>query len=189
MKIKAIECPYCGASIEMDVQGRESVFCSYCGKQIVLNDENSFTKNININKNINTTKSTSNIETYVDQAEIVKSNNEKESEKRLLLVLLGIPIAIISAIIIFFALSSGVAQSQGKIKAGNCDELIGLNYQTVVAHFEAAGFKHIEVIHLDDSGLAFWKDEKVATISIGGDTDFESVDWFDPNVVVVISYH
>ena len=44
LNMKTIEWPYCGASIEADIVGRDSVFCNYCGKQIALNDENSITK-------------------------------------------------------------------------------------------------------------------------------------------------
>ena len=54
---------------------------------------------------------------------------------------------------------------------------------------QAAGFTNIELIDLDDSGLAFWTEDKVDTISVGGDTSFESTDWFDPDTKVVISYH
>lgn len=67
--------------------------------------------------------------------------------------------------------------------------MIGEDYKVVVAHFEAAGFTNIELIDLDDSGIAFWKSEKVEMISIGGNTDFETTDWFSPDTKVVISYH
>ena len=67
--------------------------------------------------------------------------------------------------------------------------MIGEDYKVVVAHFEAAGFTNIELIDLDVSGTAFWKSEKVEMISIGGNTDFETTDWFSPDTKVVISYH
>lgn len=189
MKLKVLKCPECRANLEIE-EGRTSCFCQYCGCKIILDDEK---QEHTINKNININKNTSHTETYVDQAEIVKSNNEDKSEKRSLLVGLlcgfGIPIAMILAIVLYFAINSGVAQSQGKINAGNCSDLVGQNYESVVAHFEAAGFTNIQVIDLNDSGLAFWNDEKVATISVGGDTDFDSTDWFDPDTKVVISYH
>ena len=67
--------------------------------------------------------------------------------------------------------------------------MIGQSYETVVAHFEAAGFTDIELIDLNDSGIAFWNNGKVEMISVGGDTDFETIDWFSPDTKVVISYH
>lgn len=74
------------------------------------------------------------------------------------------------------------------ITAGYSSSLVGENYQTVVAHFEAAGFTDIQVIDLNDAGLAFWNDNKVSTISIGGDTYFDENDYYWPNTRVVISY-
>ena len=44
-------------------------------------------------------------------------------------------------------------------------------------------------IDLNDSGIAFWTDGEVVTISVGRDTDFESVDWFAPDTKVIISHH
>ena len=81
------------------------------------------------------------------------------------------------------------AISEGKINAGDYRDLIGQDYKTVKAHFEAAGFTNIELIDLDDAGLALWKNEKVEIISIGGDTSFDSTDFFEPDTKVVISYH
>ena len=67
--------------------------------------------------------------------------------------------------------------------------MVGEDYKTVEAHFRAAGFTNIELIDLDDAGIAFWNEGKVETISVGGDTSFDSLDFFDPNTKVVISYH
>ena len=88
-----------------------------------------------------------------------------------------------------FNIEEKIAQNNGKINAGFYRELIGVNYETVEAHFESAGFTNIELIDLDDSGIAFWKDGKVETISVGGNTSFDSIDWYDPDTKVVISYH
>ena len=84
----------------------------------------------------------------------------------------------ILGIFLGFYINKVVAQHEGKINAGYYKDLIGKDYETVEAHFEAAGFTNIELIDLDDSGLAFWNEGKVDTISVGGDTDFESSDWF-----------
>ena len=82
-----------------------------------------------------------------------------------------------------------IARNEGKISAGDYHDLVGERYDAVEAHFEAAGFTNIELIDLDDAGLTFWKDGKVKSISVGGDTDFDDTDWFDPDTKVVISYH
>lgn len=86
-------------------------------------------------------------------------------------------------------LNKAVNKGSGKINAGYYRDLVGEDYKTVEAHFEAAGFTNIELIDLDDAGIVFWRNDKVETISIGGNTQFESTDWFDPDTKVVISYH
>jgi hypothetical protein len=80
-------------------------------------------------------------------------------------------------------------ENSGNISAGYYRDLVGEDYKTVEAHFRAAGFTNIELIDLNDSGIAFWNEGKVETISVGGDTSFDSLDFFDPNTKVVISYH
>ena len=67
--------------------------------------------------------------------------------------------------------------------------MVGEDYKTVEAHFESAGFTNIELIDLNDSGVTFWNNEKVESISVGGNTRFNSSDYFQPDTKVVISYH
>lgn len=81
------------------------------------------------------------------------------------------------------------AKREGKINAGYYRDLVGEDYKYVVEHLEAAGFTYIELVDLDDSGILFWKEGKVENVSIGGDTSFESTDWFEPHTKVIVSYH
>ena len=186
MNMKTIECAYCGAAIEVDVQGRDSVFCNYCGKKIVLNGENSVTKNVNIKKDIKVHKR------YTDDADVIRAQTEAKKDKNDLITFA----AIIGAFALMAALILGVPaiikagnENSGNISAGYYKDLVGENYKTVEAHFRAAGFTNIELIDLNETGIAFWNEGKVETISVGGDTSFESLDFFDPNTKVVISYH
>ena len=65
MKAYTIKCPECGATIDVDSE-REKIFCTYCGTQIILDDE--------IDRKEVTHR-------YIDEAEIVKSNNEVQMKK------------------------------------------------------------------------------------------------------------
>ena len=60
MKLVQLKCPDCGGAITMDITGRETAFCPYCGNQFSVVNPNKFeshtTKNVNINKNINVNK-------------------------------------------------------------------------------------------------------------------------------------
>ncbi len=60
MRMYLLECPACGAKVEMETD-RKSCFCTYCGNKVYLDDG---TKRVEITKNINYHK------TYTDEAKI-----------------------------------------------------------------------------------------------------------------------
>ncbi len=60
MRMYLLECPACGAKIEIEPD-RKSCFCTYCGNKIYLDDG---TRRVEITKNINYHK------TYTDEAKI-----------------------------------------------------------------------------------------------------------------------
>ena len=191
MKINKLDCPYCGGNIAADLNGREFVFCNYCGQKVKVDDGKiEITVNKNINKNININKTTHN--RYTDDAEIIKAQNKEKEDKRAwiaIFVLFAATFIIVFGMIAKLDGEEKKAKEEGKISAGFYRDLLGEDYTTVNAHFEAAGFTNIELIDLDDSGIAFWNEGKVETISVGGDTNFDSADWFSPDTKVVISYH
>ena len=180
MRIIELTCPNCKGSLEMKISDvTKSAYCPYCGQRFLIDDEKK-EYTININRKI------------TDEAAILREVNNDKKDKRdsrqifiILGVLLIIPVLILS--ILFF--NNSINQSQGKINAGYYKDLIGKDYEVVEAHFEAAGFTNIELVDLDDAGLAFWIEGKVDTITVGGNTSFETIDWFDPSTKVVISYH
>ncbi len=186
MKVKSLKCPECGANLEIE-EGRSFWFCQYCGRKIMPDDEKQeYTYNENVNKTINIHKR------YTDDADIIRAKSEASKDSRdfkQLLILFGLLFLIPISIFLGLHINEIVAKNEGKISAGYYRDLIGEDYQTVEAHFEAAGFTNIELIDLNDSGIAFWNEGKVKTISVGGDTAFEGTDWFAPETKVVISYH
>lgn len=188
MKIHKLNCPNCNGILDMKIDDNTYyIFCPYCGQQFMVDDEKkeyTINKNINISKNIH--------KRYTDDAEVIKAINKDKEDKRIYLMLLVcfailIGIAVIPSWIM--NMNEKRAVSEGKISAGFYRDLIGEDYKTVEAHFDAAGFTNIELIDLDDAGLAIWKNGKVETISVGGDTNFDSTDFFEPDTKVVISYH
>ena len=81
MKICRMDCPYCGANIEADVENRKIVYCTYCGKQIrIENDLNNITihQNININQNVN--------QRVTNDAEILKEQNRHRENRWVLII-------------------------------------------------------------------------------------------------------
>lgn len=189
MRMKSIKCPDCGGSMTMDIKGQDFVYCPYCGSQIevISNKKESVkTKNININKNINIHKTNRNI----DDAEII---NAKMSfwKDALLLMLLAL-MMIVPLIMLHLsekdnAKKAEVAKSEGKISAGWHGDYEEQNYESVVKQFEAMGFTNIETIDAKDWNIL--KNNKVQSISVGGNSSFSSSDYFDPDVKVIITYY
>lgn len=186
MKLHKLTCPNCNGSLDMKVSDdTTSVFCPYCGQNFWLEDgktQHTIIKNIHKTTHV----------THIDEAKILKEQiRDKQHRREMLIPFVALILAIMVFAIPALISSCEIDQqiSDGKICAGNSEELIGEDYRTVEAHFKAAGFTNIELIDLDDSGIAFWTEGEVQMISIGGDTSFSSMDYFDPDTKVVISYH
>lgn len=184
MKLNKISCPNCGGVIKSDIKDRTFVFCNYCGYQIEVDreiNETIFTNNINIHNR------------YTNDAEVIHEQNEyklKISENKISLIILAIilTIAIIPPIYLFI-INPIAAKCQGKISAGNYYDYVDKDYKTVKATLKGAGFTNIEVIDRNDYGLLFWQDDEVTSVSIGGNSKFESTDYFKKNAKVVITHH
>lgn len=194
MKLQKLTCPNCNGMLEMKVQdSSDHIFCPYCGQCFFIDDGKktyTFNQNINISKNINENKYNHN--RYTNDADVINAQNKwKEYKLSFLIPLIVVPvlIALMTLPVLIMDWTEKTAIKDGKICAGSYQDLLDKDYQTVAAHFEAAGFTNIELIDLEDSGLAFWTNGKVEIISIGGNTTFSSTDYFDPDTKVVISYH
>ncbi len=97
MKVCRMDCPYCGASIEADVENRKIVYCTYCGKQIrIENDSSNITvnQNININQNIN--------QRVTNDAEILKEQNRHRENRWVLIIASIILLILVGGISILF---------------------------------------------------------------------------------------
>ena len=183
MKAITLKCPSCGSDLMVDTSGREYVFCNYCGKQVLLDNGK---RTISINHNIR-------IENRIhkritDDAEVIKAKNEGRQSKLFFIVIVLLLIA--AAMMIYYPqLNKSNAIKQGKIQAGFYRDYINENYEVMKKQLEAAGFKNIEIIDLNEPGLLGGKKDKIKNISIGGDGSFDSGDWFDPNDKVIISHY
>ncbi len=188
MKAIVLKCPECRANLEIE-EGYAHCYCKYCGNKIILDDDKAewtYTKNININK------TTSHTYRHIDDADVIRAKEEAANESRKSKNAMITVIACFLFMGLLYGAVYGIPVLQelsGKVSAGSYKELIGEDYKTVEAHFEAAGFTNIELIELNDSGILVWNKGKVKTISIGGNSTFSSYDYFDPDTKVVISYH
>ena len=114
--------------------------------------------------NININKST------VDEAKIIREKNkEKEDKRNFVVLIITFLISILTLAIIWGGpqINKIVAEKEGKISAGS----------------------YIELIDLNDLGIMFWNNGKVETISIGGNTSFDTTSYFTKDIKIIISYH
>ena len=193
MRLQKITCPSCNGTLDMKISDNtEYIFCPYCGTQYFVDDAKKYTfnQNINIKKDIKFDKTIHN--RYTNDADVIRAKHKASEYKQDIIKTLFV-FALIAAMVciplIVLNVNEKIAEHQGKVSVGNYSDLLGKDYEAVEAHFKAAGFTNIELIDLKDSGLLFWNNGKVETISVGGNTSFQSTDFFDTGTKVVISYH
>lgn len=93
------------------------------------------------------------------------------------------------------AIAVGVAYEpqgpDGKISIGvSSDDLVGENYEDVVANLENAGFTNVETAVMDDL-ITGWltSDGEVESVEIDGSSIFGSDSRFAPGTKIVVTYH
>lgn len=103
MKLLALKCPECMANLKIE-EGRTSCFCEYCGCKIIIDDEN---EEITINKNVTINKTITETKRLINDAQLIRAQNEEKENKRgyialaicwgaILLVFLGIWLGFLS---------------------------------------------------------------------------------------------
>lgn len=75
VKFISIKCPECGANLEME-QDRKVMFCSYCGRKIMMVDENEFKYDVT-HRHVDVAK----IREVEEKAEIKKVRERLKKEK------------------------------------------------------------------------------------------------------------
>ena len=207
-----LTCPQCNATLSVE-EGREMLFCSYCGHKILLNDENKHTIH------------------YIDDAAIKRAETERmiqlkelemEEKKRankkvaviiwlVITIVLGVigicgmPMCLMLAMIVggwgaigLFAFPAANKKKK-PARVANEDEVqithqlrsyYEEHYQTIYGLYKGAGFENITVVPLHDLNLfAIKKSGLVDSISIKGEEDFDEGDIFKKTDSVVIMYH
>lgn len=189
IQLNGLVCPSCGAGINMNLNGRTTVFCPYCGIQIAVNDGST-----TINHNININERYTNDAAVEMEHRIDKENERQHKERKRALIVFVAFYAFLLGVGFYFA-TEEERETRKSIRAGmiqagqSSSEMEGKNYNAVLEQLEAAGFTEIKTIDLDDAGWFKNKSDTVDSVSIGGDTSFEDTDFFEPDAKVVITYH
>lgn len=187
MKTVKLTCENCGAILDV----KDNVaFCLYCGAKLVIDDGNkTFTHNYNYTKRDEAHILECETKEKIRLAELDHKERTEIRTIKGIIIGFGIAIFIITAIPLGFGINKWISKSKGKISAGYHYDYIDENYDIVIKQFEEMGFENIVAIDLNDSGLSFWNDNKVKSVTINGDNDFGEFNYFYPNDKVIIKYH
>lgn len=109
MKLIKIECPYCGASLQVE-EGQKQIDCQYCGRKILIDDEKKETV-VTIKDEAKIKEADLKAQRYHDERE-----DKKKKEKKAFHKTSGFKLIIV--LIIFDLLGAFVAFNNGKILAG-----------------------------------------------------------------------
>jgi DNA-directed RNA polymerase subunit RPC12/RpoP len=216
-KFVSIKCPECGAALDIE-EGRNQVFCSYCGTKIKIENDNEY-----VCRNIDEAKVKQvEAEQMLRMREMELEEKEQErtrKSKRVAYIVAGILFVV--GLIVFTIEAGfagmimmlagaliaefnflGVNNSDKKQKAKRiiysnevqitekmCD-CKGKNFNSAVALYQSAGFVNVKAVPMCDLNIfSSKKNAQVDEIAINGNSDFDEGDVFLKTDNVTITYH
>lgn len=216
IKYNTVKCPQCEANLEIE-EGRDKIFCSYCGAQVVATNENEYIYRHIDEAEVKQAETDRLIK--LKQMEIAEKRRESEEKNRAFKIKMSIILGLIAMVFmgigfsgehsIGFAFPGLIAiyalmfmWISGNNKEDADDDGIKVkvpsivndyeskNYQVIENAFQSAGFKNVRCIALNDltTGL-LKKPGMVATITINGNEVTSGGKRYNPEVAVIISYH
>lgn len=198
--METLTCPKCSGQLRILPNHTRMIKCDYCGTWIDLDDEN---LSIKITADINETHNYNYRYEDIAKAEAskakvrlaqIKDNDRKRDIKVAIfafatiwaLYLLSLSPKLFRSI---QGLSSKSKEAAGLISAGTYEDYEGKDYKAVQKQLEVLGFTNINTICLND-GIPFIRNfGTVADVTIDGKKEFYSVDYFEPDDLIIIRYH
>ncbi len=212
IKFTAVKCPECGANLKIE-EGREKLFCRYCGTEILVTNENEQVVRHVDEASVKHAETARMVE--IKKMEIAEK--KRESEERHKEMKVKISLAIGGVMLFFFFLSIwfhklvilGVVCAAALIlmwKNKKGIEILDMDYKipvpaaingyenqkyTVVeAVLRSAGFDNITCIPLNDLRMGVLKKPFIVeTVIIDGNVINHGGRKFKPDSPVVITYH
>lgn len=215
VKFTTVKCPECGASLQME-EGREKMFCSYCGSQVVMTNENEYIyrhideagikqaeterivklKELEMESQANGIKKILIVVWLVSTAVLLLLGvigMSTDSEGLTMCLLLGMCVGMWGGIGLF-----GLAKKK-KRTVVNADEVIisesmadysDKNFNSVLMLYKSAGFKNVNAVPMNDLNIFTMKNNgKVDSVSINGEDDFDEGDVFSKSSHITVMYH
>lgn len=212
LKFNSVKCPECGATLQIE-DGRTKLFCSYCGSQIIVTNENEYIyrhideakiKEAELNQTVNLKK----LEIIERKRAAAEKTKKIKIIVSILMGILGIAlmlsgdgsnsitgILVLQAILLLWIFGRKDKEEdidvgdKVKVPSGIID-YERKSYIEIEAIFKGAGFTNVNCVPLHDlvTGL-LKKPDTVASITINGAEITSCNEKFPPDAPVVISYH
>lgn len=215
MNMIKLQCPGCGATLEVD-DSRQYCFCSYCGTKIMVQNENEY-----IYRRIDEAEvAQAETDRMIRLRELEMEDREKKADNiKLIGLVASVAILLVIGMIGFAVDNAGMGCCllfamvvalygymhfdekrkayatksnirTGKVKLTDGDSLKGKNVEYVRNMLMAAGFDNIQLVPMNDlTNSLFIKPGRVKTVIINGKDEFDSEEWFPKSAVVTIIYH
>lgn len=194
IKLISIKCPECGASLDIE-EGRERLFCSYCGTQIMAQNENEY-----IYRRIDEAgikQAETDLVIQLKKMEMIEKERAASARSKKFKIMLSVPLFFVAIV----GLSIGIDKTDISLFCAGCisatvlmvlwlthkdksydfdfDDKVKIpagissydrqSYRTIEIKFKSAGFTNIKCLPQNDIVLGwFSKPDMVESITING---------------------
>ena len=212
IKFNSVKCPECGASLPVE-EGREKLFCSYCGVQIIVTNENE-----HIFRHIDEAKirqAEVNQAIQLKKLEIIERKRAAAEKNKKIKIIVSIVMGIVGIILMLAGAGMGglvgLLVLEGVMfiwimSDGNKDDEIDFgdkvkvpsgisdyekkSYIAIESMLRSAGFTDIKCVPLNDLTTGWIKKpDTVESITINGTEITSGGRKFPADATIVISYH
>lgn len=218
VKFIAVKCPECGANLQIE-EGREHMFCSYCGAKIMMTNDNEYIYRHIDEAEVKQAETERMVELKkleMEEKERASRNDAKKVKIKISLVLVAImlvtialgysinaegllAVGMICGLIVAWMWLIDIAKANqerdekddGRVRVPNgIIDCEKKNYNVVKTMLEGAGFTNIKCIPLHDLTAGLLKKpDTVESVTINGDSILIPGVKYQPAAPVVISYH
>lgn len=213
IKINSVKCPSCGANLPIE-EGRQQIFCSYCGTKVVVTNENEY-----IYRHIDEAEiknAEANQIVQLKKLEIIERKRAEAAKvkrvKIIISILMGIVgvglmvagvgmgglvgLLVLEGVMFIWMMGDEDKEDEDidfgdKVKVPSAiSDYESKNYVAIESMFRSAGFNNVKCIPLNDLTMGLLKKPgMVESITINGHSVTSGGKKYSPDAAVIISYH
>lgn len=215
VKLVSVKCPQCGASLDID-EGRNHVFCSYCGTKILVDNDNEYIYRHIDEASIKQTEAETMLR--LKEMELQEKEDERKRKSQRTAYIIAAAVAIFGILleaiadgfegmlaimiglnIALFTFISNSQKKKSKIGTISPNEIRisekmehykEKDYNSIVGLFRAAGFENVYAVPLNDLNVfTAKKNGQVDDVTIDGSNELKEGDTFQKSAKVTVIYH